>query len=250
MLVLGDIHGRTIWKDIIEKENPDKVIFLGDYVSTHEDISEDQQISNLEEILSYKENNSDKVILLRGNHCLEALGYYWAECSGHCPKVSQYMQSIKDRFLNLTQWIHLEGNTIFSHAGISATWLLDSVEPYIIREFGSQYDDNTSDIEVILSLINSIEPNELFGFSPDSYFDRYGDSVTQPCTWIRPQALCTCNLLGYDQVVGHTPVKQITNIYKSTKGNRNIWLCDNLQDKQYLIIDDNVFTPKYLNDEA
>lgn len=67
-LVIGDIHGRTIWKDIIEKENPDKIIFLGDYVSTHENISAAEQINNLNEILSYKEDSSDKVILLRGNH--------------------------------------------------------------------------------------------------------------------------------------------------------------------------------------
>ena len=67
-LVLGDIHGRTIWKDIIKKENPDKVIFLGDYVSTHEGISSKQQVANLEEILAYKKENPDKVILLRGNH--------------------------------------------------------------------------------------------------------------------------------------------------------------------------------------
>lgn len=67
-LVIGDIHGRTIWKGIIEKENPDKVIFLGDYVSTHDNISSTQQINNLEEILAYKEDNPDKVILLRGNH--------------------------------------------------------------------------------------------------------------------------------------------------------------------------------------
>lgn len=67
-LVIGDIHGRTIWKDIIEKEDPDKVIFLGDYVSTHEDISSTQQINNLGDILTYKENNPDKVVLLRGNH--------------------------------------------------------------------------------------------------------------------------------------------------------------------------------------
>ena len=68
ILVLGDIHCRTIWKDIIEKENPDRVIFLGDYVSTHEDISSTQQINNLVDILTYKENNQDKVVLLRGNH--------------------------------------------------------------------------------------------------------------------------------------------------------------------------------------
>ena len=68
ILVLGDIHGRTCWADIIEKENPDKIIFLGDYVSPHENISSDQQCSNLEDILNYKEANPDKVILLRGNH--------------------------------------------------------------------------------------------------------------------------------------------------------------------------------------
>lgn len=67
-VVLGDIHGRTIWKDIISKENPNRVIFLGDYVSTHEGITSKIQISNLLEILEYKENNPDKVILLRGNH--------------------------------------------------------------------------------------------------------------------------------------------------------------------------------------
>lgn len=73
ILVLGDTHGRPFWKEIIEKENPDKIIFLGDYVSTHEGISAEQQLSNLEEILTYKENNPDKVILLRGNHKIQIL---------------------------------------------------------------------------------------------------------------------------------------------------------------------------------
>lgn len=67
-LVLGDIHGRTIWKDIVEKENPDFVIFLGDYVSTHGFETAEEQLDNLEEILQYKEENPGKVILLRGNH--------------------------------------------------------------------------------------------------------------------------------------------------------------------------------------
>lgn len=73
VLVLGDTHGRPFWKEIIEKENPDKIIFLGDYVSTHEGISAKQQLSNLEEILTYKENNLNKVVLLRGNHKIQIL---------------------------------------------------------------------------------------------------------------------------------------------------------------------------------
>lgn len=68
LVILGDIHGRTCWKDIIEYEKPDKVIFLGDYVSTHHNISDDDQFNNLIGILNYKKENPEKVILLRGNH--------------------------------------------------------------------------------------------------------------------------------------------------------------------------------------
>ena len=177
-LVIGDIHGKTIWKDIIKKENPDKVIFLGDYVTTHDDISSEKQIANLEEILDYKEANSSKVILLRGNHDIQHLGYYWAECSGLDRTVLEYMseETFKERFLSLTQWIYIdkEINTIFSHAGISRVWM-ESVN---------------CDIEDLNTLI----PSELFGFTPDSLFDCYGDSVNQPPTWIRPRALCKCNI--------------------------------------------------------
>lgn len=229
ILVLGDTHGRPFWKEIIEKENPDKIIFLGDYVSTHEGISAEQQLSNLEEILTYKENNPDKVILLRGNHDTQHLGYYWAECSGWDGQVWGVMSQseFKERFLKLTQWVYIdeELETIFSHAGVSGVWMKNS-------EIDSVHD------------INSLEPSELFGFTPNYYGDCYGDSETQPPVWIRPQALCKCNVKGWDQVVGHTPVRTIINVGKSAKGKQNIWLCDALGVKQYLVIDNNEFQPK------
>ena len=233
-LVLGDIHGKTIWKDIIKKENPDKVIFLGDYVTTHEGISSEQQISNLKEILTYKEENSDKVILLRGNHEIQHLGYSWAECSGLDRTVLEYMskETFKERFLSLTQWIYIdkELNTIFSHAGVSRVWM----------------ESANCDIEDLNTLI----PSELFGFTPDSLFDCYGDSVTQPPTWIRPRALCKCNISGYDQVVGHTPVTHgIVNMSKATKENRNIWLCDALGLSKYLLIENGTFIPSGYEDK-
>ena len=87
-VVLGDIHGRICWWDIIQKENPDRIIFMGDYVSTHDkNISQEQQCSNLEDILNFKRERNDDVILLRGNHDMQHLGYSWAECSGFFPKV-------------------------------------------------------------------------------------------------------------------------------------------------------------------
>ena len=223
--VIADIHGRLCWNDIVEREkDSDKIIFLGDYVSTHEDISEEQQCSNLEDILNYKEANPDKVILLRGNHDDQHLGYYWADCSGYFDEVGKYMRSIKDRFLADTQWVYVEGNIIFSHAGISKTWF------------------NNSSFKDINS-INNCEPSEKFGFTPNSFSDCYGDSITQPCVWIRPQALVKDAFDGYIQVVGHTPIKHITNTKSIREEWPEIWLCDCLPE-EYLVIKDNEFIIK------
>ena len=230
ILVLGDIHGRTCWADIIKKENPDKVIFLGDYISTHENISEKQQCSNLEDILNYKEANPNKVILLRGNHDDQHLGYSWAECSGYFRDVEKYMISIKDRFLKDTQWVYVEGNIIFSHAGISKTWF---------KNF--DFED--------VNLINNCEPSEKFAFTPNSFYDYYGNSITQPCVWIRPQVLVTDALDGYIQVVGHTPFKNITNTKSIKDDQPEIWLCDCLPD-EYLVIENDEFVIKKCNESS
>ena len=230
-LILGDIHGRTIWSDIVAKENPDRVIFLGDYVSTHEVISASQQLSNLENILRYKEENPDKVILLRGNHDTQHLGYHWAECSGWNGEVWGKMtqSEFKERFLNLSQWIYVDDNlkVIFSHAGVSQVWMDDS---------------GIEDVHKI----NDLEPSELFGFIPDNYYDMCGTSKTQPPVWIRPETLCQCNVVGYDQVVGHTPQRKISKIVQSTKGKQTIWLCDSLEFENYLVIEDGNFISKSL----
>lgn len=231
ILVLGDIHGRLHWLDIVQKEQPDLTIFLGDYVSTHDDISAEQQLSNLEDILNYKEENPDKVVLLRGNHDTQHLGYPWAECSGWNGKVWHYMgeSNFKERFLKLTQWIHIDDNlkVVFSHAGVSKVWM-----------------DNSGIDDV--HKINNLEPSELFGFLPDNYFDMCGTSKTQSPVWIRPEVLCQCNVVGYDQVVGHTPIKEIHKIVESTKGKQTIWLCDSLGFYNYLVIEDRDFIPKSL----
>ena len=36
VLCIGDLHCREIWKDIVNKESYDKVIFLGDYTCPKE----------------------------------------------------------------------------------------------------------------------------------------------------------------------------------------------------------------------
>ena len=129
IVVLGDIHGRTIWKDIVEKENPDRTVFLGDYVSTHEGVSTDQQIDNFMDILVAKEEQPQKYVLLRGNHDIQHLGYWWTEDSGLNPKVQDFMSQpdIRGRFLTASQWVYEmqigDEHIVCSHAGISKVWM-------------------------------------------------------------------------------------------------------------------------------
>ena len=223
IVVLGDIHGRTVWKDIIAQERPDQAIFLGDYVSTRENSSDVDQISNLKEILKYKDQHPD-TILLRGNHDLQHLGYHWAECSGYFPHVAALMAHLKEEFLAKTQWIYVIGNTVFSHAGISTNWL--------------------ESIRLTLDGINSLAPTELFGFTSKDPHDIYGNSPEQPPTWIRPNALVDVMIPSYGQVVGHTEVEHCINVKGVAELSQDLWLCDALGNGFYLVIENGLFTEK------
>lgn len=227
IVVLGDIHGKTVWKDIIAKERPDQVIFLGDYVSTHEDVSDEDQVANLKEILKYKDEHPE-TILLRGNHDMQHLDYDWAECSGYFPGVAMEMSHLKDEFLAKTQWIHVMGNTVFSHAGVSQEWL----------------DVN----RLTLDDINSLAPTALFGFYSSDRSDIYGNSPEQPPTWIRPMTLIDVMIPEYDQVVGHSPVEHCFNVKDVADIPQNLWLCDALDRGSYLLIENGTFTERNIKE--
>lgn len=230
-LVLGDIHGRTVWKDIIKKENPDKVIFLGDYVSSHDGITEEDQFNNLLEILDYFEANKDIAVLLRGNHDIEALGYYWAEC---WPKFydkwrfTSNNEEVKRRFIDDTHWIYIDGNNLFSHAGVSKHWL----------------EKTGTSLENINNLTMDLK-GELFGFAPgkDNPWDSYGASIYQPCTWIRPGQLLEDHIDGYNQFVGHTTMAQVVD---EERDGLKFYFCDSLADKSYATIVDGEVTINFL----
>lgn len=239
IVVIGDIHGRDTWKKIIEKENnADKFIFLGDYVSTHDMITSETQINNLVDLLNWADevnfNERNKVILLRGNHDLQHLGYYWAECSGLFPKVRNWMTIQKEWFLDRTQWVYLHNNIVFSHAGVTQTWMDNN---------------NLKNIEDI----NSLNPSEAFGFTPCKLSDRTGDSATQPPVWVRPWALMEYAVPNYIYVVGHTPYDEVKNLkilcdehFGDSENMPNIWLCDALKNDCYLVIEDDKFIPSKL----
>lgn len=248
-LIIGDLHCRPIWKDIVAKEGNtcDKIIFLGDYTCPKEVKFNDptDACGFLYEVLDFKDKNPDKVILLRGNHDLASIGYYWAQCwPKDNDKVQAYWQTndVKNWFLKNTQWVYRIPftNIVCSHAGIGE---------YFLNECAKRtQSEHRCTIEQI-SEINRLIPSELFGFTDDNPFDTNGESKCQPCTWIRPYTLLEYGVKDVIHVVGHTPTKHICNIKEECIESENVqnycdvWCCDNLANGEYLIIEDREFKP-------
>ena len=61
-IVLGDTHGRGIWQLIVQRENPDRVIFIGDYWDSF-DIPFLDQMYNFKQIVHYARTSDKEVIL-------------------------------------------------------------------------------------------------------------------------------------------------------------------------------------------
>lgn len=72
ILINPDTHGRQFWRDpcMKHKDEFEKIVFLGDFVSPYPDegITNKQAIEILKEIVNFKKENEDKVVLLLGNH--------------------------------------------------------------------------------------------------------------------------------------------------------------------------------------
>ena len=71
VIIVPDVHGRTFWRLAKEKvDEVDKIVFLGDYLDPYpaEGITTEDAIKEFEEIIEFKKNYNDKVILLYGNH--------------------------------------------------------------------------------------------------------------------------------------------------------------------------------------
>lgn len=126
ILIIPDVHGRTFWKKAIELiDTVDKVVFLGDYLDPyyHENISKLDTITNFKEILEFKKNNFDKVILLIGNHDLHYWPQYYKDWG--CRRDDTHFYDISKLFmdnLNCFQLSWKYDKYLFTHAGVTKDW--------------------------------------------------------------------------------------------------------------------------------
>ena len=226
VIVLGDTHGRSIWKDIVEKVPFDKVIFIGDYFDTHEGITPEVQLNNFNEIVDFKFDNYPRVELLIGNHDYHYMPGIEENYSGFSTDYFyQFNQALSTHLKHMKVCTNIH-NFLLSHAGITKTWC------------------NDNNIYVP-DIVNSI--NQAFALNKRilkfNGINVYGDDVTQSPIWVRPRSLVSDGVEGYVQVVGHTTQQKMTVI------ENQFILIDTLgTTEQFLYIENNEAKPKTLND--
>lgn len=225
-IFLGDTHGRGLWKDIIAKETPDRVVFIGDYFDSF-DIGSAEQQFNFKEIIAFKESAQYEVIMLIGNHDYHYYPggeTYSGYQHGAAPIIRQLLEDNKHHL----QMCYQLDNILCSHAGIGHNWLVEQ-EKY---ESGS-----------IADFVNDI-----WNYKPIRFmfygFDPYGDNKTQTPIWIRPASLLSGNRdtflkTDYIQIAGHTQVHKIDIKGKATGG--RYYFIDAIDERQYLIYEGSEF---------
>ena len=131
ILCIGDIHGRNFWKEAVEKsiDKVEKIIFLGDYLDPYpwEGITRKEAIANFQEIIDFKKENKDNVVLLLGNHdfpYIDKKVFYTRSRydSSNAYHIEEMFRSHRSLF-QLADEALIDGKRfLFTHAGLVPQW--------------------------------------------------------------------------------------------------------------------------------
>jgi len=210
IISIGDIHGRQYWKEV-DVTKYDKVIFVGDYTDQFPPMTDVEIETNLLEIIELKKNNPDKVVLLLGNHDIQ---YMFLDegfgCSGFRPTMAQNLKMIFKHNKDLFQIAHQIDRYLWTHAGVSHGWY-EYNKPDIER---IQKEFNCKDLADTLNHMLSMKENRLLHMVSRR---RGGMYQFGGVTWADRVETMENYLDGYHQIVGHTPINQIT-LFGDEKG--------------------------------
>ena len=189
ILINPDIHGRVFWKYSVEhKDEFDKIIFLGDYLDAYSPDLLVNEEDNFKEIIQFKKDNLDKVILLLGNHDCSYINSKILPSSRHNPFKADIYHKLFNDNLDLFQLVYIYNKYLFSHAGVYEEWLkmcdlnLDNLINY--------------DLDKLAPYLNVLDSH------------RGGLGSIGSCIWADIRDSETEKLLkGYYHIFGHTQLK-------------------------------------------
>ncbi len=224
ILVVPDVHGRDFWKEPVlkYKEQVDRIVFLGDYLDPYPsepiDHSPDSVYANFLEIMNLKQENMEKVVLLKGNHDEHYSSHIFNRIAGGTrqDKVNweKYHETF-NRHAELFKIAHLETVNgmpyVFSHAGMTLYWIhkvntslwkmadnrLSIADPKVIERINEL--DTTPQGQEMLAVI---------GYSRTLFGERTGSVLWAD---IEEHSFTAPSAYGLDkvfQVFGHTRLRE------------------------------------------
>lgn len=120
--VIGDIHGRTSWKDLVDEDSIN--VFVGDFFDPYQLIHFMDLQHNFLEIIEFKKKHPENVVLLYGNHDYEYLPGIFEESNRYdnvnSEKITWLLVKTSDLFEGVAYAIGEE--YLVSHAGVTSYW--------------------------------------------------------------------------------------------------------------------------------
>ena len=236
-LFIGDIHGRDSWRELKSKVFLfDKIIFVGDYVDSF-DIKPFNISRNLSEIIKFKKDNMDKVILLIGNHDFAYVNEY--------SNISRFNHvfSLDYKRLFIDNWSLFDlawgfkirdRYALVTHAGLTKRFYDD----FIVEQI-NDLDSNFN--RLLESQYKDIELHEILNYFKNSISmweigpKRGGSSLSPSIIWVDKDELLSDNYPNIDQIVGHTP-HHILTVNKTTNDDMIYFIDINQNECSYLNI--------------
>lgn len=242
---IGDVHGRDVWKDFTHGStydfeiwktavlnggdavsdfwktddplhfmNVDKYIFIGDYVDSFT-IANIEMKKNLEDIIFFKKNCPDRVVLLIGNHDVAYIvpNQY---CSGNRHEMRHDFNKLFMDNIDLFQLAYQHEDTLWTHAGVTDGWL-KILDLELFNPGGRFYKIIKERIKRSSPIADKLNLAWEMRLEPLFLVDRYsgGWSKWAGPVWVRPEVLNKHGVPNMKQVVGHTPqdnIKEVGNI--------------------------------------
>ena len=214
-LVIGDLHNSIHWIEEFLKDYKDhQILIIGDHMDQFHDDASDAQKTAI--WLQYSLNQPNRIHLW-GNHDLP---YHYSNngtynCPGFTAGKSLAINSImKPSDWDKLKFYHFDGNFWYSHAGFNLYHFPEMKD-------GMEYGEVQDILEGRFSKVFPIQdkPDPII-WDADHYrggFSRYGGLLWQD--WM---ALNSNGIPGINQIVGHTPVPEISFAYVPNKANANI----------------------------
>jgi hypothetical protein len=179
--IIGDTHGRTYWKDLVMDNAIN--IFVGDYFSPYGYISFNDCKTNFLEILEYKKQHPETILLI-GNHDAE----YWKfkeyhEAYSRHDHVNE--KEIYDLFEENKEYFQaaysIENKVLVTHAGVSYVWYdrykNNNYLAYSAIYLNTDYPKQTiSPLSGELSNVYPIPPTYSKAKSPEEAYKMYIDT--------------------------------------------------------------------------